>query len=265
MAASGGALAGVGVLVTRPAAQADTLVRLIEAEGGEAIRFPVVEILDPLDRAPLIALIDRLHEFDLALFISANAVNKAMNLIHARRTWPARLAAGCVGRASAKALKQFGRDALVPDGRFDSEALLALPALTDVRGKRIVIFRGDGGRELLGNTLEARGAVVEYAECYRRAVPRVDAAPLLKLWARGRVHVVTLTSVEALRNLFDLVGKLGQQWLTKTPVVALSDRIAQACRELGFKHAARVCAEASDEALVTALRAWRAEQRAAPQ
>ena len=256
------ALNGVRVLVTRPAHQAEHLASLLAAAGAEAIRFPVIDIQDPVDNRALLALIDRLHEFDWAIFISANAVAKAMNLIQARGAWPSSVRIACVGKGSAKELKRFGiTDALMPPGRFDSEALLAMPELSAVRGRRIAIFRGDGGREWLGNSLAARGAVIEYAECYRRVKPTADTAPLLKQWARGGIDVITVTSGDGLRNLFDLVGKLGQQWLIKTPTVVVSARMAQICRELGFKHEPLIADEASDEALVRAIRAWRASQK----
>lgn len=183
-----------------------------------------------------------------------------MNLVRARRgAWPASVAVACVGRGSAKALRHFGIECvIVPTGRFDSEALLAEPALREVAGRRIAIFRGDGGRELLGNTLRERGAEIEYAECYRRVRPSVDPTPLLRQWARGEIDVVTITSVEALRNLYDMIGKAGRSWLMRTPVVVLAEAQAQACRELGFKHAPLVAREASDEAILEAIQAWRA-------
>jgi uroporphyrinogen-III synthase len=98
----------------------------------------------------------------------------------------------------------------------------------------VVIFRGEGGRELLGDTLTARGARVEYAECYRRGRPDLDTAPLMKAWARNELHAITVTSSEGLRNLFDMIGKLGQTWLRKTPLFAPHPRIAATARELGL-------------------------------
>ena len=257
------ALDGVRVLVTRPRDQADNLARLIEAEGAEAIRFPVIEIAEPQDTQALLAIVDRLDEFAIAIFISPNAVNRAMNLILARRGGlPPGLRVACVGRASARELKHFGiEDAIVPSGHFDSETLLELPALRDVAGTRIVIFRGDGGRELLGDTLAARGAAVEYAECYRRTRPTADTTPLLRRWARGEVDIVTVTSVDGLHNLYDMLGKAGQSWLIRTPVVVVSDRMAAVCRELGFKVDPLIAAQAADEALVEAIKAWRAAQK----
>lgn len=254
-------LAGVGVLVTRPRAQAATLAALIEAAGGRALRFPVIEILPPLDSAPLAQASERLHEFDLAIFISPNAVTTALNAITARRTWPPHTQIGCVGKGSAKALRQFGlTPQLVPSERFDADALAALPALAEVAGKKIVVFRGDGGREVLSNALTARGAAVTHIECYRRARPEADTAALLRQWARGEIDIVTLTSGQGLRNLYDLLGPLGRQWLIKTPIVVVSERIAALCQALGFKHAP-IVAPASDEGIVSALKAWRTRQK----
>jgi uroporphyrinogen-III synthase len=166
-------LTGVSVLVTRPAPQAGPLAELIRAAGGSARLFPVMEIVDPQDSRPLHRSVDRLDDIDLVIFISPNAVNRAMHAILSRRTLPTGLRLACVGRGSARELSRLGyTDVITPLGRADSEALLALPALQAVAGKKIIIFRGDGGRELLGDTLTARGAEVEYVECYRRVRPQ---------------------------------------------------------------------------------------------
>jgi len=256
-------LAGVRVLVTRPRDQADNLVRLIEARGGDAIRLPVIEIAEPQDTQALLAVIDRLKDFTIAIFISPNAVNRAMNLIRARDGLPPGLRIACVGRGSARELGHYGiENVIVPPGRFDSEALLALPELQAVKGKRIVIFRGEGGRELLGDTLRQRGAEIEYAECYRRVRPNTDMTPLLRRWARGEVDIVSVTSVDGLHNLFDMVGKAGQHWLIRTPIVVVSERMAQVCRELGFKAEPRLAAPAGDDAILEAIQAWRDGQNA---
>jgi len=247
-----GALSGRRIVVTRPAGQAESLADLIRAEGGTPIVFPVIEIRDIPDVKPLVALIDRLDEFDLAIFISANAAAKAMNLVQSRRAWPERTRVATIGKGSEKALRRFGfTDIIAPAGRFDSEALLALDPLVDVSGKRVVIFRGDGGRELLGDTLSARGAVVEYAECYRRVRPDADVAPLLKLWARGELDGITVTSSEGLHNLYDMVGKLGQQWLRRTPTFAPHARIAASARALGLERVIET--GPGDEGLVKGL------------
>lgn len=231
---SAGRLAGLRIVVTRPAGQNEGLAEMIRAEGGEPIVFPVLEILDLEDTRALVAAADCLEAYDLAVFISPNAVDKALNVIGARRGWPERLRAATIGRASEKALARYGvTNVIAPSGRFDSEALLALPQLADVQGWRVVVFRGDGGRELLGDTLRSRGATVEYVECYRRVRPNADVEPLLKRWGRGEIDAVTVSSSEGLRNLYDMLGKLGQAWLKRTPLLAPHARIAENARELG--------------------------------
>ena len=248
-------LAGLGILVTRPAHQSEHLANLIRQAGGNPILFPALEIVDIPDLQPLNALIDRLDQFDLAIFISPNAVNKAMNLIRARRKLPASLQIAAIGKGSAKVLAQYGvKNVITPKQRFDSEALLELPELQAVTDKRIVIFRGDGGRELLGDELSRRGAQLEYAECYRRQKPQADNGKLLYLWARNELHAITVTSSEVLHNLFDLVGKLGQQWLKKTPVFVPHERIAEAAREMGLQQV--FVTEVGDEAMVAGILAW---------
>ncbi len=256
-------LAGTRVLVTRPAEQAHKLVQLIEAAGGIAIKFPTIKIDEPSDRAALIERINELSGADIAIFVSTNAVNMAMPLI-AGRYWPLpqQLQIACIGQGTADALKRFGVHApLVPHERFDTEAFLGLPALQDVRDKRIIIFRGEGGRELLAQRLRSRGADVQYAECYRRVLPGEDAAALLLRWARGEIDVVTATSVEALQNLVAIVGEAGRAPLLQTPIVVISQRVAATCRKLGFVRGPYIASSASDEGMLDAIKAWRASQK----
>jgi uroporphyrinogen-III synthase len=256
-------LAGRGVVVTRPREQAAGLAQRIEQAGGVVFRLPAIEIEDVQDLGPILALIDRLDAFDLAIFISPSAVAKAMNLIRLRRSaraWPERLRIAAIGRGSRRALEQLGFGSIIaPSAQADSEALLALPALSSMRGRRVVIFRGDGGRELLGDTLRARGAEVSYAECYRRSRPRADCGPLLAAWARGAVHAVTVSSGEGLANLYDMLGKLGQQWLRSTPLFIPHDRLLRNAAQLGIREV-RV-AGAADEDMVDALVAYFADAK----
>ena len=249
------ALAGRRVVVTRPAGQTGHMAALIRAAGGEPVLFPALEILDAEDLQPVLALIDRLDVFDLAIFISANAVNRALDLVHARRAWPAGLRVATVGRGSERELQRRGFAAVIaPSERFDSEALLDRPELKDMQGKRVVIFRGDGGRELLGDTLSARGAVVEYAECYRRSRPKADTAPLLALWGRRQLDAFTVTSSEGLANLYDMLGDAGRKWFKQTPLFAPHERIAAAARALGVQTV--LLTGPGDEGLVAGLAAF---------
>ena len=136
------------VLVTRPAGQAAGLCRLAEEAGFEAVQLAAIEIREPADLEALRALVGMLHTYDLAVFISVNAVTHGLDYILARRDWPTHLKIATVGASSAAALREYGlAPDLVPAHRFNSEALLAMDELHDMHGKRVVILRGNGGRE----------------------------------------------------------------------------------------------------------------------
>ena len=240
-------LNGAGVLVTRPVHQAARLCALVEAHGGRPVRFPALEIQDPLDPGAAEDLLRAANAFDLVLFVSANAVERAAP--HLPR--PLRPALGGVGDGTARALRAHGLDPTVlPTTSADSEGLLALPALQAVRGRRILIIRGAGGRPLLGDSLRARGAEVHYAEVYRRALPEIDVAPLVAGW-RQEVRVVVATSREVLDNLVTLLGAAGRPLLEETPLVVVNERMAAHARTLGIRRVI-VAAGPGDEALVRA-------------
>ena len=250
--AAGRPLAGRHVIVTRPAGQAAHLAEALAALGAHPVQFPVLAISDLPDPSPILDAAIRLDTYDLAVFVSPNAIERALAVILPRRPWPARLRVAAIGKSSERALAAHGiSDVIAPTARFDSEGLLELPALQHVRGWRVLIFRGDGGRERLGDTLKARGAEIEYLTCYRRGRPDLDPAPLLRLWTEGRVDAVTVTSSEGLRNFFDMVGKLGQTWLRKTPLFVPHGRIAQQARELGCREI--VTTGPGDDGLVAGL------------
>jgi uroporphyrinogen-III synthase len=256
------ALAGVGVLVTRPAHQAEPLCQLIEAQGGSAFRFPVLEILDPLDPRPLQQIAARLDDYDWAIFISANAVERALDSVLAVRDWPQTTRIAVIGRSSAQALQRHGlRADLVPDDRFDSEALLALPALQRVEGQRFVIFRGEGGREHLAETLRQRGARVDYIAAYRRARPTADSGPLCAQWRTGAIDIVVVNSAESLSSLADLMGEAGADLLRRTPLLIVSERQLPLVQQLGFEQPPVVAENATDAAVLQALLSWRSAPR----
>ncbi len=250
-------LAGLGVLVTRPAHQAEELCKRLSEVGAMPVRFPAIVIAPPTDPDAAGAVIDRLETFDLAIFISANAVEQGVAAVRARRTWPERLPTASIGAATARALEAHGlAPAVRPEQRFDSEALLEHPELAGMHGKRVVIFRGEGGRELLAETLRARGAEVVYAEVYRRVCPDVDPAPLLARWRAGEIGVAIVTSVEGLENLHALLGPAGHLLLQATPLVVASDRVLQKAQDLGVGRPCHVARASSDQGLFEAVVAW---------
>lgn len=246
-------LAGCGVLVTRPAHQAEQLCRLVEQAGGRPIRFPLLAITGPADPAAVESRLRRLGDYRLLIFVSPNAVQRGMDLIERAGGLPAPLLLATVGKASAAALKiRSGRGPdLVPADGFDSEALLALPALQAVAGWRVLIVRGSGGRELLAETLRGRGAAVDYVEVYRRERAATGPA-LLGTDPAATVHVAAITSGEALDHLDALIGDRLRPWLHRLPLVVVSERIAEAAHTLGFTGPIRISREPGDEAIVAA-------------
>ena len=252
-------LAGIGVLVTRPEHQAQRLAELIRSLGGEPLLFPAMEIVALPDEATTTAL-KRLAQFDLAIFTSPNAARMAMRCIGQAGGLPARLRIAALGPGTAAELKKSGvREMITPEANFDSEALLDALSGLQFAGKRVVIFRGQGGREWLGESLRQRGAVLEYVECYRRARPGHDLAELMPLWQQGRLRACLATSSEIVDNLFDMAGEACQPWLCQTPMFVSHPRVAATAFALGV-HTVFV-AGMGDEALASALETWFARLR----
>lgn len=224
-------LGGLSVLVTRPAEQAAALAEAISGAHGRPVTFPTLEILGPGDKKAARAALADLAAIDLLVFVSANAVRYAFPLMP--DNIPLNLQVAAVGKATAKALDEVGLEpTVVPETSMDSEGLLAMPQLQQVSGQRIVIVRGNGGRELLRETLQQRGASVGYVEVYRRRIPERNPANLIGNWEQ-MVEAVTATSAQILDNLFTLLGDEGAPLLQKTPLVVVSKRIAEQAAEHG--------------------------------
>jgi len=246
-------LAGRTVLVTRPAERAAALTQAIRAAGGAAFEFAALAI-EAVPVNELAVPLAQLAKADIAIFISPNAAQFGMAAIRAGGSLPASADIFAVGPGTARALRAQGISGVImPDGQ-DSEALLALPQLAAVTGKRVVIVRGVGGRALLADTLAARGAQVTFMECYRRVLPQADAAPLLARWQAGGIDAVTVTSAETLDNLAALLGEAGRTLLLHTPLFAPHEKIAEAARRFGI---ARVIATpGGDAGLLEGLLNW---------
>ena len=213
-------LAGTRVLVTRPKNQSSELIAAIEAAGGKATSFPVIEIRSR-ERDRIEADAAALATPDITIFISRNAVRHG-------RPWTAG-AVAAVGPATATEIEHSGHTVDIRPARgFDSESLLAEPALNEVAGKSVRIIRGVGGRELLGDTLRSRGATVEYLEVYERRLPEYAPAEIGRMehqLVEGDIDVVTIMSVESLHNLLTLLPGASRQALAATPLVTPAARV----------------------------------------
>ncbi|MEW8029615.1 MAG: uroporphyrinogen-III synthase [Candidatus Thiodiazotropha sp.] len=243
-------LKGRGILVTRAAHQAGGLVERIEACQGRAIRFPTLEIV-ACEKPDRVRSLFR-QSWDAIIFVSPNAVTHALNLLSGYRI---HATLGAVGKATAAALRRSGYSIdLIPVDRYDSEGLLMLAPLQAMTGKRVLIVRGEGGRALLGEGLQARGAEVGYAEVYRRIKPTVDPNPLLAQW-QEQVDLVTATSAEVLDNLIALLGEPGWPMLQRTPLLVISERMRRKAEKKGFQ-TILLAVGANDDAIMSAIQNW---------
>ncbi len=244
------------VLVTRAQHQSQHLTDLIESnDGWQVVRFPVIDVLpvsltaDDNDRLACI------NYFDYVFFISVNAVNFALKLFSGKIEKLQVLNCIAVGRATYNCLVSYGlSNILVSDQGFNSESLLAMPELRDLQGCRCLIVRGKGGRELLADSLLARGATVEYLETYERVLAENDnMTEVERLCLQNEITGIVIYSGEALRNLLRLLNKeIIKDKLVSIPLVVISQRVYALAKEMGFKSII-IAEEASDSAMVNAL------------
>ena len=248
-------LAGMTVLVTRPAGQGEGLAQLITAAGGRAVQAPLLRIAPSGDSSAAASLLNSPESWDWLIFVSANAVRFALGLDGGLELRGGTTRIAAVGEATAAALAGAGLTVdLVPYPQFNSEALLADPRMAAVAGQRVLVVRGEGGREHLADILRERGAEVVYAEVYRRVpVQAEEFSPSLTALQEGIYDAVVVTSGEALAHLTGLLRESGLDSLPRPAMVVPSERIADQAREQGWSK--RLIAEqASDEAIVQALK-----------
>jgi len=257
-----GSLNGVRVLVTRPAAQAEVLCRMIEARGGVALRLPALEIIGPTNPDDLRRAVSGLDRYDWAVFVSTNAVDGALSALHGDRLLPPGLKLATVGRRTAESLERRGyRVDACPAEDFTSEGLLAHPAMQAVAGMRFAIFRGNGGRDELARTLARRGAHCDYVEAYRRARPVADVHRIRELAIDAGIDVILANSAESLENIWTMLDGDRNAWLASAQLVIPNARLAPIAARLGFVKPPRVADNATDQAMVDALVAGCASSR----
>lgn len=244
-------LSKLSIAVTRPADQASSLCTAINEHGGNAISFPLLAIAALDNYQTFEQQLNRLDSTDWAIFISSNAVDYAMPLLLKKLgKIPAHLKFAAIGHQTAKSLAAYGvAEVLVPQSRFDSETLLALPEMLDVSAKTIAIFRGVGGRELMAETLKARGADVYFAESYRRINPQANTDLLQQQWQQNKLDAIVVTSSEAMRYLLKMANNA--QWLRHITLCVNHERIAEQPRQLGLK--VLVAQAPGDEAMLQCL------------
>jgi len=221
-------LDSIGIVITRPRQAAEALAAELTRVGARPIVFPALDIEDLPWSGEIEATLARLSKASWAVFVSANAVEKGLAAAQRTGGLPRHLRLAAVGEATARALKDAGfAEVVAPHERHDSEALLECAALQSVAGERVMIFRGEGGRERLKEGLEERGAQVEYVECYRRVRPAMDPDPLLAAWSRGEVQAVSVLSGETLENFLESIGPRGARLAASTPLLVPHENVAR--------------------------------------
>ena len=246
------------VLVTRPAGQADALCSALEERGFRAHRQPLLELcplpaLAPADHQQLL----HLDQFAHVIFISGNAVRFGMEEIESQ--WP-QLPVGlnwyAIGSGTARLLGDYGIVPLTPAREMTSEGLLQLPTLQQVSGEKVLIVKGEGGRETLRTALEARGAVVNELRCYRRICPNLAPGELAERLVRWQIDLVQIGSGEALTNMLALLSQGESTNLRDIALLLPSRRVAREAEAMGFTNLV-VAENAADAALLQALENWR--------
>ena len=245
-------LSGHTILVTRPAHQASPLCQEIEKAGGEVVRCPAIEILPPRNDVQAKNQLKQLNGFDIAIFVSVNAVESALMLL-APAKLPNKLRLAAIGISTASSLRSRGyRDIIHPQTQFNSEGLLETAALKNVAGKNIALIRGETGREWLESKLKKNGALVTRIVAYRRKRP-VDSKKILRqALQNNQISIITVTSNEGLENITKMAGEL-RNALQRLPVVVLSDRNRQHAIELGYRGPIEIAKQASHQSIAEAV------------
>jgi len=154
-------LKDIKVLVTRPDQQAENLCKLIEENGGQAIRFPVIDIQPSDNRDENIKLIENFSKYEIAIFVSRNAVLLAQSLPGFDKIVLAKKNIVATGAGTAEQLRKAGiRQVIYAKGQSDSESLLALSEFNDINVK---------GKSIIGATNQ-----ISYINCHTRNINQVN-------------------------------------------------------------------------------------------
>lgn len=247
-------LSHVRALVTRPQPQAQSLAEAIRAADGQAWVMPMLAI-NPLPETQAIKdCLLMLDRFDLVIVTSRPAARLGMDLID--RYWPQlplHLRWFAIGSGTAGELERFDIQVQHSSTGTDSEALLDM--LGAVRGQRILVIKGTGGRQLLGEQLTEQGASVEKIEVYQRSRPAYEFSShinaVLKELESHAINVILCGSGETLNNLGYYLPK---PYRARYRLLVPSERVTTEARSLGFQQVTNTCG-ASNDLMLEALAA----------
>ncbi len=215
------------------------------------MHYPMLELEATPDDSSIASTNAQLASYDKIIFISANAVKFGFEVLDRNLLNTQHSQLACVGEQTASSLGKLGYvDILRPERDFSSEGLLRLSAFQSVEKQRILIVRGKGGRELLKQILEQRGAKVDYLECYQRLLPSIDYQPLCAYIQGQSIDVISCSSNQALDNLLTVVK---EPVLFDIAFLPISANMATKAKQLGFKYIINTANNASDEAILESL------------
>ncbi|EEY98079.1 uroporphyrinogen-III synthase [Vibrio sp. RC586] len=238
------------VLVTRPDAQGIELCQLLHQQGITALHHPLITI----SASPqLPELAEDLASFDIIIAVSQHAVTFSDQFLqHRRICWPNSAIYLAVGQKTAHVFSKACQQSVDYPEISDSEHLLALEALRHVAGKKILILRGNGGRELIYSTLVERGATVRYQEAYCRSELPFSATECVPQWQHAGVSSLVITSSEQLAFFVSQLNGRNLEWVQHLTLLVPSQRIAELAHNLGF-HRIVTTPSAANRDLVVAL------------
>ncbi|MEY4474716.1 MAG: hypothetical protein RL248_483 [Pseudomonadota bacterium] len=243
------------ILVSRPSPAGEELVSRLRALGRVAWHAPLIDFSSGSDLPKLPALLHNMQAGDLVFALSQNTIRYANPMLKRNNlSWPTQLSYYAIGRTTALALHTASRlHVTYPPMGETSEMLLSLPDLQNVSGKKVLLLRGNGGRELLGQSLAERGASVTFCECYQRSPVYYNGSEQSADWQRAGVDILVITSGEMLQQIYTLVPDYYRSsWLLRCRLIVVSDRIATLAAQMGWSDI-RVAENADNDALIRAL------------
>lgn len=245
------------VMVIRPSTQAAEICNALTALDCEVIRHPMLEI-KALDETPAIkSQFMNIDRYDVVIVISSNAAE--IGLSHLDQYWPLGQfnVSGpmgidwvAIGPVTARVMREQGLDVKIPASRFDSESALVMPELTNVTGKKVLIWRGVGGREKLASTLRERGAEVFYSELYQRLVP--DYSDQQWQQALAQSPLLMVSSGQGLEAIVSQQPNIADHI---RGIIAPSQRVADLAQSLGVSHV-EMADSALDVDMLAAVKRW---------
>ncbi len=241
-------LNGLGIALTRPYHQTQSLRESIEQIGGSVFLFPLLDIL-PQNDPSLAEIFKQVSSMSAIIFSSPNAVSHSMRFFQTRPN----CSIFAIGSGTQTALNNAGFSKIIRPKSFNSEGVLDLPELAEVNNKNILLIRGIGGRTLLAETLRKRGACVYEAAVYERRAIDPGIEQLRHHLEVKRIQIIACTSEEALEHLVTL-AKLHGAWVLLKHVFLLvsSERLAEVARRNGLNRLI-MAKDASDASILDAL------------